>query len=1101
MINRNLKLVAAIAAIFVLSGLTGHALAVDPSCDNPNMTGVISTDTSYSGEVFADQLVTINNGATLTLEAGTHVTMCSADAEILIGNLGGQGGLVALGSKQAPIVFDALDPATKWKRIFFNSKLLPNTTLQHVVLNDGGGNDPAAFNAPLYIGDASPNDEATPIIDHVTINDSGAFGLVFLHNTGDPTTASVSNISIFGSAAAAISGDAGAMGGLSGKNQLLGNNPDRIVVGAGTNAQISIHSTWRNHGVPYELTGGVAVRTTTLCAWPCKWALKPGVTLLIHPGQFVTVGSVSDATLEAIGTADQPITITRLAANEDFWGQLILSSLTNHNLEHVNVSWGGKTTNPRDTFGMINQTGSGTVNMAHVRIENSQSSGYTIAAGDAFLRDIVVTNNPQAGLNLMVGGKGLSVRNSQIFNNLTGGVLNAVQAKFCVDAVGNYWGGAGGPAVSNTFGSACGNGDSNIGSGDSASRGVLYRPWLGSENGIPTNRSQIKATPSFVIADGLNVADVTVTLRDLSGQPQVGKTVAIQSTFGDIQQPASVSDANGQVTAQITATEAGFATVSATNLTDDEQVAGVGGVTFWQGSGDTGGLIDPNGTPYAKPGLIIDRPPFIVGFPMEFSMPMQNTLANPLTVEVVYGVSQLNIGVPFTPVFTTQKTLQPGEQWSAPGAYVPDNTRHQCVQATLTFNHDSAARTLFSAEPQSDAQGSTTNQKNTNKNPCGNLNANNLIPLKGGLIGVFKHFYKAGNEARKVNNCLSSGISFSPSASLSRITATATGTPGDYDTVFPPPVLTPPQVTAGGEITPGLATTMNDLSDIAGEISALITANGVTRQRLQWAGQANDLAAVDLQYTTFRNYSLMEGQKLLEFASFTDVYLNELALAGIGDPLMTLDEQAAYLETLKTTGFEQDTIDYIQDSGWGADEVERRLQQTITQYENDGFVAIAFTDAMRTARDKAIADGNDLISRYGGQISLPGTSQLSTGNSKVTATAANIENAVSLDPMSWEFDVGHASFVAETVTLLVKPLNLPINWAYELSERELLLEPGETRKVTLLLFPGPDSISSDTINIAVEGYIQDQLIGGILFEYYTPNIIHPNNVVFTNGFE
>ena len=201
-------------------------------------------------------------------------------------------------------------------------------------------------------------------------------------------------------------------------------------------------------------------------------------------------------------------------------------------------------------------------------------------------------------------------------------------------------------------------------------------------------------------------------------------------------------------------------------------------------------------------------------------------------------------------------------------------------------------------------------------------------------------------------------------------------------------------------------------------------------------------------------------------------------------------------------GFEQDTIDYIQDSGWGADEVERRLQQSISQYENNGFVAIAFTDAVRAARDKAIADGNDLISRYGGQASLSGDSQPSTHNSKVTASAANIVNVVSLDPMSWEFDVGHASLLdAETVKLLVKPLNLPINWSYELSERELLLDAEEIRKVTLRLFPGPDSISTDTINIAVEGYVLDQLIGGISFEYYVPSVIQPSDVIFTDGFE
>jgi len=1098
--KRNSKIAATFAALLLSTGFAGSALAVGPDCDNPNLTGVITSDISYSGEVFINQKVSVNTDATLTLEAGTHVTMCNASAAIQVGKVGSLGGLVAIGTELAPIVFDALDPATKWGDIYFSSVILPNSTLQHVILNDGGGNDPVAYQAPLFINDTKPNAEAIPVIDHVTINHSGANGLVLLHHVDDPTAASISNISISGSAAAAIVGDVGGLGGLSGNNQFTNNHPDRIILGS--DAFMTTSSTWRDHGIPYELTNGATVRTTGLEDWPTRWILEPGVTLLVHPGKHISVGSGTDAIMEARGTEAQPVTITRLADSEDNWGVLTLSGDEDHTLEHVNITWGARTANPTNSYSMLSKTRSGSLSMTHVRIEHSQSSGMAMFAGDAALSSVVLANNAQLGLYLS-NATGLSVRNSQIINNITGGILNSDHRDICIDAMGNYWGNDDGPAVTNTFGSACGNGFANASLGDSASRGVLYRPWIRSVNGTTANRSNIKADPAFIIADGLNTAEITVTLRDLSGTPQAGKAVDIQSTIGDVEQPLSVSDVNGQVTAYITSGEPGFATISATNITDGDQVAGIGGVTFWQGAGSTGGLISPNGAPYTKPELLIERPPFIAGFPMEFSMPMQNTQATPLDVEVVYGVTGLNIGVRFAPVFTAQKTLAPGEQWNAPGAYVPDVDGHQCVEARLTFDSGAAAATRFDVEAQAQSQGSSTHRRNTNKNPCTSLNAGNMVPLKGGLIGVFKHFYKANKEARKVNNCLSSQISFAPSYRQSKTTASAIGTPGDYDKVFSPPILTPPQVTTGGEITPGLATVMNDLSDIAGELSALITANGVTRQRLQWAGQANDLVAVNLQYTAFRNYSLMEGQKLLQYASIIDAYLNEMGLAGIEDKLMTPDEQAAYLESLKTTGFEQDTIDYLTDSGWDLDEVEIRLQQIIQQYENTGFVAIAFTDAMRAARNKAIADGNDLISRYNDQLSLPASSQLATGNSNsgVTASATNADEVVSLDPMSWEFDVGHASIEVETVKLLVKPLNMPINWSYELSDRELLLDPEEIRKVTLRLFPGPDSISTDTINIAVEGYVLGQLIGGISFEYYVPNIIKPSDVIFTDGFE
>ena len=738
--------------------------------------------------------------------------------------------------------------------------------------------------------------------------------------------------------------------------------------------------------------------------------------------------------------------------------KLLFDSNTDHTLEYVEITWGGKTQNPPEEDGMIRKTRDGALSMANVRIEHSQSSGIEIRDGGVYLRDSLIANNPGLGVWLCCGA-GASLRNSQIHNNLVGGILNYWPNENCIDAVGNYWGDAGGPEDGDGSPDACGNGGTNPGFGDLVSPGVIYRPWLSSAAGMVSNRSAISVDPQFVIADGVENAEITVTLRDLSGIPLVGKEVELQSTVGTVTQPLGVSDSNGQVRAYISSGVSGFATVTATNLTDNDQVAGIGGVSFWQGPGDTGGLVDPNGTPYAKPELLIDRPPFIVGFPMEFSLPMQNTQPNPLDVEVVYGVTNLNIGVRFTPVFTTQRTLAPGERWNAPGVYVPGSTGHQCVQAALTFDDGSISTSKI---------GGALFQKNTNKNSCDDLDVKNLVPRGFGLKGVQKHTARSTKEATKANKCITDQVTFGAVPNLASLANPA----GDFDQVFVPPVLTPPQVTPGGEITSDLATAMNELANIGARISALITANGVTRQRLQWAGQAGDAAAVNLQYDTFRTYSLWQGQKLLELATAIDAYLDELSHAGIQDVLMTVDGQAAYLEMLKTTGYEQDTIDYLLTSGWGMDEVNNRLAQEIAEYEGSDFASIAFTDAMRATRDKAIAEGNDLVSRYGDAV----------------AGVASSGEVHSLDPMSWEFVVGHEHAATKTVELRVKPLGLPVNWSYELSERVLELDPGETRKVVFSLFPGQEDLADTTINIAVEGYISDELIGGISFEYYVPRL-------------
>jgi hypothetical protein len=86
----------------------------------------------------------------------------------------------------------------------------------------------------------------------------------------------------------------------------------------------------------------------------------------------------------------------------------------------------------------------------------------------------------------------------------------------------------------------------------------------------------------------------------------------------------------------------------------------------------------------------------------------------------------------------------------------------------------------------------------------------------------------------------------------------------------------------------------------------------------------------------------------------------------------------------------------------------------------------------------------------------------------------------------FDFEVGHPLPTEETVELVVRPVNLPLGWTYELSRRNATLVQGETVDVALTLHPGSELLEGDLVQVVVEGFVDGELVGGVRMEYLTP---------------
>lgn len=1029
-------------------------------CGTGNVPGTIQTeDVALGGDLYVTGDVLVRNGVTLTLEAGSNVTMCGEYHF----RIEGDANLVASGTMTEPITFDAENPAVKWDAIQF---IDPGdaSVLRYVTLNNGGNLNSHPENAPIFISTAFANAVASPAIDQVTITNSDNYGLSIRFPSTDRTPPAISNVSVSGSAAAAALVDLEALGGLGRGNSFTGNMTDTIQI-RGSGSRVYFTQLWRNQGVPFELLGSATIAAESSADTMPVVTMEEGTLFRLAPDVNLNVGTSLGrrGALVANGTATEPITFTRLSDTSGPFGALRLELYPESyvNFSHVNVSDGGQ-----GEVGMIDQYGNGSVNFDFVNVTDSQSDGLYVRDGAVTINNSTFTGHQRGIYFLGANGSGV-IRNSSFENNAVAGVENFWTNTLCIDAIGNSWGAADGPADSSAAADGCGNGNSNSGSGQVVSDGVLYEPWL-SAVGQLQDRGTINPAEYYVVANGEDEVDVVITLRDAQGDPLVGKDVTLSSTIGSVRQPAAATNASGQTTAVISSTVTGFAYLTAYNDTDDAPVSGIGGVMFWQGNSDAGGLIGASGAPYASPEFIVTGKPFQIGLPVGMQVPMRNANTVPVDVQVVYGVTELNIGGRFVPVYTATETLNPGESWDAQGVWVSSATGHRCLEAALTVDDGQGGRSV-------EGVFNTRLQQNTDQNPCDpdRLNPQQIIPKrpKGGLLGVAKTLYKVYNLAVKANECIDQSVNFRHSFAAS--------TGRDYETIVTPPVFTAPEITTADGVTQAQADALNDVAQAGMDMVSLNLAMGVTAQRMNWAAQAAGVANiggsarnvsfvyVDQQFAAYRNFANQYAAKIDAYNAALDDLL--AATPDASTTVFLPENFAATQSELEGSGFDADERTFYKDAGFTDELIDDLEADLVRQYTDGAPESITLESAILQAQ----AELAEIAVRLRAENPLP------------TTRSAGAQEVI-VQPVVYNFEVGHQLSGNRTVNLQVRPVNLPVNWTYELSSANVAVDEGETQTVTLTLYPGSEQLEDDVVQVTVEGYVDGDLVGGILLQHTTP---------------
>jgi len=287
------------------------------ACVVLSTTDIVTDTTLAAGCYIVESSIDVSDGAVLTLAPG--VTLKFAQGTKL--TVWSDSALAAQGTADNPIVLTgAASTRGYWDGVEFYSSNSSDNALEYVTIEYGGQEDYANL---LLTGTSS-----RVSVRHCTLRESAGCGF-YLNGTAVVTAFDHNTITRNQTGAGDVTAEC--LGDLSDTSSYTGNDVDFVLVRGGDSRA---DGTWPALDVPYLIDASIdIVHNVTLAA---------GARLTFMQDVGMTVWQ--NASLAAIGTADQPIVLTGHTQVPGFWDglQLYGTNSDQNVLEYVTIEYGGQ---------------------------------------------------------------------------------------------------------------------------------------------------------------------------------------------------------------------------------------------------------------------------------------------------------------------------------------------------------------------------------------------------------------------------------------------------------------------------------------------------------------------------------------------------------------------------------------------------------------------------------------------------------------------------------------------------------------------------------------------------------------------------------------
>ena len=847
--------------------------------------------------------------------------------------------------------------------------------------------------------------------------------------------------------------------------------PDGTIV----DSDIDTSTVWALEGSPYRVTfdsDGIQV--------------AEGATLTVEPGVEVQFDEWASlivlGTLKAIGTEAQPILFTGVTKEPGSWLFLAIESAS-----------------------LTRNQGSV---LRHVTIEYAQWN-LMVQSANVHLSDCILRHASEVGLWASLAG--VVVEGCQIVDNGVYGVENSYGS--LILAANNWWGAASGPTHE-----ACNPTGAGDEIEDTYAPGVIFRPFLTAPDQEPapvatSDALRLSLAPQrwFAPADGVTLIPVKVTLRDGAGRALAGRSIRLQSDLGSVS-GAGITDLQGETLAYISSDTPGDAVLTAlVESSDDcECVAGPEAVvTFGEVADDV--LLPGAEAPYMNGDIQVEPKPIIQGVPSTVRARLTNP--NPYAIEVnaTFSYAEYGIGVGFAPLGGVEGVrieAHSNREISVP--WTPPVSGHVCLRLDYVAQPASRAvagvqaagggQTNFSIEPGPlGSPGTQEADEDPEEDPDDGDQESEKDCLK-----TTKAAIEAINDGQMALDAVSSpenlvGLAI-PNLMFSYIMdfnleswAKATQALGqcpprqDYDTYATLESYTFIPLVPGDDLSAARAAAGNALMEAMLDLTAQMRAAALSLDRYSGAANAGDLYWASEQAASLIYFKEESGATMLEAADRLDALLAVLRDEGVEDLTVTADEVFEYQLRLALVGFYPTEIAAARSIGLSDAEIEAIRQARIAADSEE----LAGSVMTRLA---AIA----------GALRPLGAVLMNPPNFDEAATARVVDASLASTNLAriffsrTPFQIGNPLAEAATVEVRVRGLDLPPDWMVSVSPSFVDLQPGEEVTGLITIRPGLAAVQGTQPRVAVEGYVDDELIGGVVVEVMVPRhvIAGPKKAVY-----
>jgi hypothetical protein len=224
------------------------------------------------------------------------------------------------------------------------------------------------------------------------------------------------------------------------------------------------------------------------------------------------------------------------------------------------------------------------------------------------------------------------------------------------------------------------------------------------------------------------------------------------------------------------------------------------------------------------------------------------------------------------------------------------------------------------------------------------------------------------------------------------------------------------------------------------------------------------------------------GGALLVYADALDAFVQLLIAEGETELIISASEVIGYQQDLAANGFTQQEIDAAHLLGMTDADIEAYRQGIISADPNDltGNLLDFYTDEATISRDL----GHALLENYNFRP------RASVGGSPgLLAPTADGNSMAQIDNSVITLQVSNPLTQTAQIDLQARRIDLPADWIVSVSPAQVTLAPGEVTTITVTVLTGSLVPQGAIPRVAVEGYVGDQLIGGVVIEIIVPRYV------------